>query len=141
MTASAKVQCAIVRPIGSTHSHNTAESSPELRALPAPPSLKALAGAVLDRTLPRTLSAQSAQSPHTLGALWAGDPHKSELTELAVLVRQCGEAYGFTEQEHVEALTAALANPVEALTCFRTMVCELDRLIQIDDMAGNVGLD
>ena len=45
----------------------------------------------------------------------------SERAELTRLVRQCGDAYAFTEQEHAEALAAALTDPVDALTCFSSM--------------------
>jgi hypothetical protein len=41
--------------------------------------------------------------------------------ELTSLVRLCGERYAFTEAEHAEALAAALADPVDALTCFRAI--------------------
>lgn len=41
--------------------------------------------------------------------------------ELTHLVRVCGERYDFTETEHAEALAIALADPGDALTCFRAM--------------------
>jgi hypothetical protein len=41
--------------------------------------------------------------------------------ELKRLVRLCGEFYGFTEAEHVEALAVALADFDAAMTCFWTM--------------------
>jgi hypothetical protein len=44
---------------------------------------------------------------------------------LARLVRRCGEHYKFTVQEHAEALQAALADPINALTCFRSIDREL----------------
>ncbi|HAN55819.1 MAG TPA: hypothetical protein DCQ77_06350 [Betaproteobacteria bacterium] len=50
-----------------------------------------------------------------------------EAAELTQLVRQCGDAYGFTEAEHVDALAAALADSESALTCFRAIAAELDR--------------
>ena len=53
--------------------------------------------------------------------------HSNEAVELTRLVRQCGEAYGFTEAEHVDALAAALADSESALTCFRSIAAELDR--------------
>jgi hypothetical protein len=34
-------------------------------------------------------------------------------------VRRCGDAYGFTPDEHVHALRIALADSAEALACFR----------------------
>lgn len=49
---------------------------------------------------------------------------KAEADELAHLVRQCGDAYGFTEEEHAEALAAALRDPVAALECFRSIADE-----------------
>lgn len=127
MTAGARMQRAIVRPLGSAHLHNTDETSPVAGVLPAHLSLKSLAGAVLDRTLQRTLSEQSAQNPCTVAPQLAGGPSERGQTELAVLVRRCAEAYSFTEREYAEALTAARANPLEALTCFRAIVRDLFR--------------
>ncbi|SFN32375.1 hypothetical protein SAMN05216386_0477 [Nitrosospira briensis] len=46
-------------------------------------------------------------------------------SELVRLVRFCGEAYGFTEEEHTEALTRALADCDSALTCFRAIKAEI----------------
>lgn len=123
----ANLQRADVQRIGNAQSHIIPDAAPGRSASFAQTGLKALAGEVLGRTLPRTIDAHSAQTPRTLGAQQAGDPRKSEQAELATLVRQSGEAYGFTEQEHIEALSAALADPEEALTCFRTMMRELHR--------------
>ncbi|MHB1100504.1 MAG: hypothetical protein ACYCZR_13210, partial [Burkholderiales bacterium] len=50
---------------------------------------------------------------------------ESESAELTSLVRLHGERYGFAEAEHAEALAAALADPVDALTCFRAMAAEV----------------
>ena len=47
------------------------------------------------------------------------------MAELTPLVRACGNAYGFTEAEHADALRAALADPADALECFRRMAGEL----------------
>ena len=44
--------------------------------------------------------------------------------ELRALVAAVGAAYDFTEAEHAEALAVALANPVDAITCFRAMAKE-----------------
>ena len=52
------------------------------------------------------------------------DTLESEAAELTRLVRICGERYDFTPAEHTEALAAALADPVDALTCFRAMATE-----------------
>lgn len=41
--------------------------------------------------------------------------------ELARLVRECGDVYGFTEEEHAEALATALRDPAVAWDCFRSM--------------------
>lgn len=124
------MQCADVRTIGNAHSHNTPKGDTTPRTLPAHTGLKALAGAVLARTLPRTLPAQSEETARTLPAqrdaalqasthaLTAADASASEL---ARLVRLCGEHYAFTDDEHESALQIALADPVSALTCFRAM--------------------
>lgn len=45
--------------------------------------------------------------------------------ELTRLVRLCGTHYGFTPDEHADALAIALADPVDALTCFRGMAARL----------------
>ncbi len=50
---------------------------------------------------------------------------ESESAELTRLVLLCGERYQFTEAEHVEALEVALADPVDALTCFRAMAAKV----------------
>lgn len=50
---------------------------------------------------------------------------ESESAELTRLGRLHGERYGFTETEHAEARAAALADPVDALTCFRAMAAEV----------------
>ena len=55
------------------------------------------------------------------------DALESEVAELTRLVGVCGERYDFTAAEHTEALAAALADPVDALTCFRTMTEEGER--------------
>ena len=52
---------------------------------------------------------------------------KVEADELADLARQCGDAYGFTGEEHAEALAAALRDPMVALECFRLMRAGLKR--------------
>lgn len=46
--------------------------------------------------------------------------------ELTRLVRLCGTHYGFTPDEHADALAIALADPVNALTCFRGMAARLN---------------
>lgn len=50
---------------------------------------------------------------------------ESESEELTRLVRLCGTHYGFTPDEHADALAIALADPVDALTCFRGMAGRL----------------
>lgn len=49
---------------------------------------------------------------------------EAERKELACLVRQCGGIYGFSEQEHIEALARAFADPEAALLCFRAIASE-----------------
>jgi len=46
---------------------------------------------------------------------------EAEWIEAVRLLRQCGVAYGFTEQEHAEAFTRALADRDSATRCFRTI--------------------
>lgn len=58
-------QCAAVQTQGDAHSHNPADARTAQRTDSHPSSLKALAGAVLGRTTPRTLDAHSAQTPCT----------------------------------------------------------------------------
>lgn len=50
---------------------------------------------------------------------------QSMVDELTRLVRLCGERYSFTEAEHAEALAIALADPSDALTCFRGMASKI----------------
>lgn len=64
------MQCADVRTLGNAHSHNTPEGDTTPRTLPAHAGLKALAGAVLARTLPRTLPAQREDAPHIAHWCW-----------------------------------------------------------------------
>lgn len=45
--------------------------------------------------------------------------------ELRRLVRLAGEIYGFTETEHSLALEIALADPVNALICFRGIAARI----------------
>ena len=51
-------------------------------------------------------------------------PTDAKAAELRRLVRQCGELYNFSEDEHREALEIALADPENALVCFRTIARE-----------------
>lgn len=62
------LQCANVQSLVNAHSHNTPESRTNDCTLPAQNSLKAAASAVLARTLPRTLAAQSEETARTLPA-------------------------------------------------------------------------
>lgn len=48
----------------------------------------------------------------------------TEAAELRMLVRMVGEFYGFSADEHREALEVALADPVAALDCFRAVAKE-----------------
>lgn len=96
-------QCADVRTLGNAHSHITQGDRTLDRTTPAQPSLKSLAGAVLGRT----------SSAHCAD-------------ELDRLVVACGDAYGFTEAEHAEALAAARADPDAALLCYTTIAIELE---------------
>lgn len=53
---------------------------------------------------------------------------EAEWIEAVRLLRQCGVAYGFTEQEHAEAFTRALADRDSATRCFRTIWGELSNM-------------
>ena len=63
-----RLYCAIVHPLGIAHSHITPIYHTKGRTMSAHNILKAIAGAILERTNERTLSAQSkkesAQYPH-----------------------------------------------------------------------------
>lgn len=61
---------------------------------------------------------------HILAALNA---EAACVRELSRMVRECGAAYGFTEAEHAESLATALADPVAALKCFRSIRAGLVR--------------
>ena len=121
-------QCADVRTLGTAQSHITADSRTSPRTLSAHTSLKALAGVVLERT-----------TPHTLPAHCAEGAHIANHTELPRLVRLCGEHYGFTEAELSEALAAALADPVDALTCFRSIADQLGIVLLSKDVHKSSG--
>jgi len=60
-------------------------------------------------------------SEHKPGIIEALQP----AAELRRLVRLCGEFYGFTEAEQVEALAVALADFDSAMRCFSTMEREI----------------
>lgn len=120
------VQCADVRTLGTAQSHITQDSRTIKRTSSTPTGLKALAGAVLERTLPRTLPAQSEKTARTLPAHSESAPHiTNESAELARLVQLCGNAYQFSPDEHREALQIALADPVAALTCFSSIASKI----------------
>ena len=90
-------------------------------------NLKALAVAVLERNNERNNRATDHENPRNTGVqqgagLFATVTKTQELTSL---VRACGIAYAFTEDEHKEALQIALADPDHALTCFRAIAAEL----------------
>lgn len=57
-------------------------------------------------------------------AVRALEDARQATAELTRLVQVCGDRYGFTEAEHREALTVALADPVDALACFRSIAAE-----------------
>ena len=61
-------QCATVQTQGGAHSHNPADTRTTQRTVSQPSSLKALAGAVLGRTTPRTMDAHPAQTACTSSA-------------------------------------------------------------------------
>ena len=65
---SRSLQCENVQTLGNAHSHNTPGSRTNERTLEQVIGLKALASAVIGRSLPRTFSAQCEQSPYTLPA-------------------------------------------------------------------------
>jgi hypothetical protein len=119
------VQCATVRDIGNAQSHITPETDTTPRTLSAQTSLKALSDAVLARTLPRTLPAQKDESGRTLPAHNERAAHTAKQDELAELVGNCGECYGFTKAELLEAHEAASHDPVNALICFRSVASGL----------------
>lgn len=66
----------------------------------------------------------------------SGQENHAELTSL---VRLCGEQYGFIEAEHAEALATALANPVDALTCFRSIADQLGIVLLSKDVHKSSG--
>lgn len=137
---SLSLHCADVRTLGIAQSHITTDNRTMPRTIPAQSSLKALAGAVLERTLPRTISAQPDETPRTLPAHCKGTAAhypkpETEQEELTRLVRFCGEHYDFTEDEHIEALSVALADFEAALLCFRTMEAEIQAPANIERAA------
>ena len=61
-------QCATVQTLGDAHLHNPTDTRTAQRTVGHPSGLKALAGAVLGRTTPRTMDAHSAQTACTFSA-------------------------------------------------------------------------
>lgn len=61
-------------------------------------------------------------SEHKPGIIEALQP----ANELRRLVRVCGEFYGFSDAEHAEALTTAMADFSSAMLCFSTMEREIN---------------
>jgi hypothetical protein len=57
--------------------------------------------------------------------LLANEGQQTMRRELTDLVRFCGEAYAFTEEEHAEALQRALADCDSAMICFRAIKREI----------------
>jgi hypothetical protein len=118
------LQCADVRLLGNAQSHIAPSQRTTTHTVLAQCSLKALAGAVLDRTLPRTLSAHSEKKPRTLPAHSPATPHNESL-HLDALVRAVAREYGFNDSELSEALEVARRDPAGAFTSYRAMAAEL----------------
>jgi hypothetical protein len=121
--------CAIEQTPGSAHSHITFDSRTLPRTLSAQPSLKALAGAVLERTTPRTMSAQCDETPRTLPA------HSDEVAahyqsvawaEFEALLKRVAPYYETPEHEYAEMREAAAKDIDGALKSYRIMAQELD---------------
>jgi hypothetical protein len=53
--------------------------------------------------------------------------HPSQDDQLAGLIRFCGLAYGFTEQEITEAVATAMNDREAAQTCFKTIANEIEK--------------
>jgi hypothetical protein len=101
-------------PINNATSYATTTQHPS----PQPASLLDLARNKL-RNNHATSSQKNTQQAHPKEGV---DVARSELVRL---VRFCGEAYDFTEEEHTEALARALADQGSALTCFRAIQAEI----------------
>ena len=76
---------------------------------------------------PATQQAESGEGIAKIATIAVANNTERHATraELIGLVRFCGEAYGFTEEEHAEALERALADFDSALMCFRAMKAEI----------------
>src|SRR5690348_12710942 len=101
-------------PINDATSYATTSQQPPRK----PASLLDLARNKL-RNNHATSSEKTVQQAHQKQGV---DVARSELTKL---VRFCGEAYGFTEEEHAEALASALADFDSAMICFRAIEREI----------------
>lgn len=108
------MQCANVQTLENAHSHSTPTSCTPTRTLEQQTSLKALAGAVLGRTLPSTISAHSAQEPCTLPAQnareWSGNVQPLP-DDLEQLIRRVGTRQEFTIGDFLLMRDLARRNP------------------------------
>lgn len=78
------------------------------------------------QSAPRVEKVQIGAAPYRGAPIGTYPTPDSALVELRALIRHCGKAYGFTLEEHAEALQAAMADPEASLTCFRAIARELD---------------
>lgn len=122
-------QCADVQYPGNAQSHITPESRTLARTLPALTSLKALAGAVLERTTPRTMSEHCEETPRTLPAQSNGAAahfQDAAKAEFEALLMRVAPYFQTPEHEYADIRETAAKDIEAALQSYRLMAKEID---------------
>lgn len=98
-----KAQCANVHTFGNAQLHNTPNGCTLPRTMEEEGGLKALAGAVLGRTSPRTMGAHSVQEACTLPAesatLMCGDSSGIP-GDLEAMIERMGQFWGYCGEDY-----------------------------------------
>lgn len=130
-------QCANVQYPWNAQSHITHEGRTLARTLPALTSLKALAGAVLERTTTRTMSEQCEETPRTLSAQSnevAAHYLDTAWAEFEALLKRVAPYYQTPEHEYAEIRETAAKDIEAALQTYRLMAKELEAGHIVDGM-------
>ncbi len=109
--------CTVAGYRGCNNATNQLETATDYATTHATTLMKPSNDGVIGATLHATTLQQALKSRATTVQQTA----TKEATKLQGLVRLCGEFYGFTEVEHVEALATALADFDSAMICFTAL--------------------
>lgn len=107
-------QCANVQTLGDAHLHNPADTRTAQRTVGHQSGLKALAGAVLGRTTPRTMDAHSAQTACTSSAEnhRAGDGgHQAIDEDLECLIQATADFWQYDADDLLLIRATAAVDP------------------------------